>query len=273
MMPPPLPDCSGGIPWAFSNWKVRPKRSLQSRLQADRFEDIVASVALIRPGPIKGNMVDPFIARRRGREEVTYIHPQTGKILAPTYGVVLYQEQVIEIATEIAGFTPGEADRLRKVMTKFRSQTEMESIGREFIQKALTQGVDEETAEVIFSYIVGYAGYGFCEAHAAAFADTAYRTAYLLEHHPAHFYAALLNAQPMGFYPPTPSACRRAAGGWRSCPCTSTRALRISLQRKTPSASASNRLPAWKHLFWNPSSQERAKGSSAPCRTLSAAPM
>ena len=187
------------------------QRSLQSRLQADRFEDIVASVALIRPGPIKGNMVDPFIARRRGREEVTYIHPKLEKILAPTYGVVLYQEQVIEIATEIAGFTPGEADRLRKVMTKFRSQTEMESIGREFIQKALTQGVDEETAEVIFSYIVGYAGYGFCEAHAAAFADTAYRTAYLLEHHPAHFYAALLNAQPMGFYPPN-TLCVQARG-------------------------------------------------------------
>lgn len=83
------------------------QRSLQSRLKADRFEDIVASVALIRPGPIKGNMVDPFIARRQGKEQVTYIHPQLEKILAPTYGVVLYQEQVIEIATEIAGFTPG----------------------------------------------------------------------------------------------------------------------------------------------------------------------
>ncbi len=178
------------------------QRSLQSRLQADRFEDIVASVALIRPGPIKGNMVDPFIARRHGREEATYIHPKLEKILAPTYGVVLYQEQVIEIATEIAGFTPGESDRLRKVMTKFRSQKEMEQIGEDFIQKATAQGVGKETAEVIFSYIVGYAGYGFCEAHAVAFADTAYRTAYLLEHYPAQFYAALLNQQPMGFYPP-----------------------------------------------------------------------
>ncbi|HKM43481.1 MAG TPA: OB-fold nucleic acid binding domain-containing protein, partial [Limnochordia bacterium] len=119
-----------------------------------------------------------------------------------TYGVVLYQEQVIEIATEIAGFTPGESDRLRKVMTKFRSEREMEQIGEEFITKAIARGVDRETAEVIFSYIVGYAGYGFCEAHAAAFADTAYRTAYLLEHYPAQFYAALLNQQPMGFYPP-----------------------------------------------------------------------
>ncbi len=178
------------------------QRSLQSRLQADRFEDIVASVALIRPGPIKGNMVDPFIARRHGREEITYIHPQLEKILAPTYGVVLYQEQVIEIATEIAGFTPGESDRLRKVMTKFRSQKEMEQIGEDFIKKASARGVEKETAQVIFSYIQGYAGYGFCEAHAAAFADTAYRTAYLLEHFPAQFYAQLLNQQPMGFYPP-----------------------------------------------------------------------
>lgn len=178
------------------------QRSLQSRLHADRFEDLVASVALIRPGPIKGNMVDPFIAHRHGKKEITYIHPKLEEILAPTYGVVLYQEQVIEIATEIAGFTPGEADRLRKVMTKFRSQAEMENIGKDFIAKAVAKGVDQATAEVVFSYIVGYAGYGFCEAHAAAFADTAYRTAYLLEHYPAQFYAALLNQQPMGFYPP-----------------------------------------------------------------------
>ncbi|HHY15537.1 MAG TPA: DNA polymerase III subunit alpha, partial [Firmicutes bacterium] len=178
------------------------QRSLQSRLQADRFEDIVASVALIRPGPIKGNMVDPFLARRHGREEVTYIHPKLEKILASTYGVVLYQEQVIEIATEMAGFTPGEADRLRKAMTKFRSQAEMDLIGAEFIKKAVAKGIDPDAAETIFSYIVGYAGYGFCEAHAAAFADTAYRTAYLIEHYPAQFYAELLNQQPMGFYPP-----------------------------------------------------------------------
>lgn len=178
------------------------QRSLQSRLGADRFEDIVASVALIRPGPIKGNMVDPFLARRHGREEVTYLHPKLEKILAPTYGVVLYQEQVIEIATEIAGFTPGESDRLRKAMTKFRSQAEMEQIGAEFIKRSIAKGIEKETAEMIFSYVVGYAGYGFCEAHAAAFADTAYRTAYLLEHYPAQFFAALLNQQPMGFYPP-----------------------------------------------------------------------
>ncbi len=178
------------------------QRNLQSRLQADNIEDLVASVALIRPGPIKGNMVEPYLTRRHGLEQPSYIHPKLEPILRKTYGVVLFQEQVIEIATEIAGFTPGESDRLRRVMTKFRSQVEMDAIGEEFIRKAINRGIDAEIAQTIFSYIVGYAGYGFCEAHAAAFSDTAYKTAYLLRHHPAQFYAALLNHQPMGFYPP-----------------------------------------------------------------------
>lgn len=178
------------------------QRNLQSRLKSDNIEDIVASVALIRPGPIKGNMVEPFIARRHGLEQPSYIHPKLEAILENTYGVVLFQEQVIEIATEIAGFTPGESDRLRRVMTKFRSQKEMDEIGHQFIKKAMANGISEEVANTIFSYIVGYAGYGFCEAHAAAFADTSYKTAYLLKHYPAHFYTALLNNQPMGFYPP-----------------------------------------------------------------------
>jgi len=178
------------------------QRSLQGRLQAESMEDIIASVALIRPGPIQGDMVHPFIRRRRGEEPPSYIHPKLEPILSKTYGVVLYQEQVIAIATEIAGFTPGEADRLRRVMSKFRSHQEMESIGRLFQERAAQQGIDNDTAAIIFSYIQGYAGYGFCEAHAAAFADTAYKTAYLLNHYPAQFYAALLNQQPMGYYPP-----------------------------------------------------------------------
>lgn len=178
------------------------QRSLQSRLHANSMEDIIASIALIRPGPIQGNMVEPFISYRQGLAPVAYAHPLLAGILAKTYGVVLYQEQVIEIAVTIAGFTPGEADRLRKVMTHFRSQNEMDAIGREFISKAKARGVEQEVAETIFSYIVGYAGYGFCEAHAAAFSDTAYKTAYLVQHYPAQFYAAILSHQPMGFYPP-----------------------------------------------------------------------
>ncbi|MEW6724466.1 MAG: DNA polymerase III subunit alpha [Bacillota bacterium] len=177
------------------------QRALQSRLEASEFEDVVASVALIRPGPIKGNMVEPFIARRQGREPITYLHPKLEPILKKTYGVVLFQEQVIEIATVIAGFTPGEADRLRRVMTHARSRREMDEIGCFFIEKAVANGIAYEVAETIFSYIVGYASYGFCEAHAAAFGSTAFKTAYLVKHYPAYFYAAILSQQPMGYYP------------------------------------------------------------------------
>jgi error-prone DNA polymerase len=178
------------------------QRGLQTRLGARDIEDVIASVALIRPGPIQGNMVEPFIARRRGLEGISYIHPKLEPILRKTYGVVLYQEQVIEIATAIAGFTPGESDKLRKVMTHVRSMREMERIGTHFIERAVENGISPEVAQTIFSYILGYAGYGFCEAHAAAFADTAYKTAYMVNHYPAHFYAAVLSSQPMGFYPP-----------------------------------------------------------------------
>ncbi len=178
------------------------QRALQSRLEASGLEDLIASVALIRPGPIKGNMVEPFIARRQGKEPVTYLHPKLRPILEKTYGVVLFQEQVIEIATAIAGFTPGEADRLRRVMTHARSHREMAEIGAEFIRKAAANGISSEIAETIFSYIMGYASYGFCEAHAATFAVTAYKTAYLLRHYPACFFAAILSHQPMGFYDP-----------------------------------------------------------------------
>lgn len=178
------------------------QRALHARLQPDRFEDLVAAVALIRPGPILADMVDPYLERRRGREPVTYLHPALERILSKTYGVVLFQEQVIEIATAIAGFTPGEADQLRRAMTHQRSWEEMERIGEHFIKRAKEFGVVDEVAREIFSYIRAYAGYGFCEAHAAAFADTAYKTAYLKAHYPAEFYASLLSNQPMGFWPP-----------------------------------------------------------------------
>ena len=178
------------------------QRALQARLGAKGIEDIVASVALIRPGPIKGDMVEPFIARRQGKEETEYLHPRLEPILAKTYGVILFQEQVLEIAIAVGGFSPGEADNLRKVLSSLRSQRELDELGRQFIARAQTNGIDAQRAEAIFSLIAGYAGYGFCEAHAAAFGTTAYKTAYLAAHYPAEFFAALLNHQPMGFYPP-----------------------------------------------------------------------
>lgn len=178
------------------------QRALQARLKADNMEDIVASVALIRPGPIKGNMVDPYVARRQGLEPVSYLHPKLEPILEKTYGVVLFQEQVIAIATSVAGFTPGEADALRRVMTHARSHRDMQSIGQEFVARSVGNGLDEKTAATIFACLEGYASYGFCEAHAAAFGNHAYKTAYLASHYPAEYFAALLSNQPMGFYPP-----------------------------------------------------------------------
>ncbi|MEW6574218.1 MAG: DNA polymerase III subunit alpha [Bacillota bacterium] len=194
------------------------QRALQARLNAANIEDIVASVALIRPGPIKGNMVDPFVARRQGREPVTYLHPKLVPILEKTYGVVLFQEQVIAIATELAGFTPGEADRLRRLMTHARSHREMRSLGEEFVRRAVAKGVDEKTAGEVFACLEGYASYGFCEAHAAAFATTSYWTAYLSTHHPVYFYTALLNHQPMGFYSPATLANEARSRGIRFLP-------------------------------------------------------
>jgi len=178
------------------------QRALQSRLQAREMEDVIASVALIRPGPLQGNMVEPYIARRRGDAPVTYLHPRLKPILEKTYGVVLFQEQVLAIATAIAGFTPGEADRLRRVISKHRSQREVEAIGEEFVRRAVASGVAANTAREIFDCLRGYAGYGFCEAHAAAFAVTAYRTGYLAHHYPAEYFAALLSNQPLGYYSP-----------------------------------------------------------------------
>lgn len=177
------------------------QRALQARLGADKLEDLVAAVALIRPGPVKGQMVEPFVRRRTGIEEVRYLHPKLEPILGKTYGVILYQEQVISIASALARFTPGEADQLRRVMSHARSAAQMDQIGTRFVEKAVEAGVDETVARQIFESMKGYASYGFCEAHAAAFATTAYKTAYLVRHMPAEFFASILNNHPMGYYP------------------------------------------------------------------------
>jgi error-prone DNA polymerase len=177
------------------------QRALQARLGVNRFEDIVASLALIRPGPIKGNMVEPFLRRRKGKEPVEYPDPRLASILRKTYGVILFQEQVIEIAKAVAGFSAGEADRLRRVMTHSRSQQEMNKIGESFIESAIKNGTEPGVASEIFEMIRGYASYGFCEAHAASFSVLASKSAYLAEHYPAELYAGLMSCQPMGYYP------------------------------------------------------------------------
>ncbi|MDE3193838.1 MAG: DNA polymerase III subunit alpha, partial [Chloroflexota bacterium] len=166
------------------------------------FADIVVQTAIIRPGPLQGNAVNPYIRRRQGREPVTYAHPSLEPALKETLGVILFQEQILKVAMAIAGFTPAEGDKLRRAMSRARSAEDMEKLRGPFVRGALARGVNDATANTIFGQIAAFAEFGFCKSHAAAFALTAYHTAHLKLYYPAEFYVALLNNQPMGFYSP-----------------------------------------------------------------------
>jgi error-prone DNA polymerase len=172
--------------------------------QPREFNDLIVQVAIIRPGPIQGDAVNPYLRRRQGLEQVTYLHPSLEPILAETMGVVLYQEQILRIVMEVAGYTAGQADRFRRAMNRHRSRVEMEELRDEFVSRCgSVSGMPVAVAEQIFKGVAGFAQFGFCKSHAAAFARTAYETAWLRLHHPAEYVCALLNAQPMGFYHPS----------------------------------------------------------------------
>jgi error-prone DNA polymerase len=173
------------------------------RTRPKTFNDLVVEVAIIRPGPIQGNAVHPYIRRKQGREEVTYAHPLLEPILKDTLGVILYQEQIIEIAMYVAGMAPGRADGFRRAMTRHLNRVEMSTLEDEFIGGCLANQVPREVADQLFSAVQGFAVYGFCRSHAAAFARTSYETAWLKLHHPVEFGCGLLNNQPMGFYHPS----------------------------------------------------------------------
>src|SRR3990170_3029267 len=173
------------------------------RLRPERFYDIVVEVAIIRPGPIVGQMVHPFLKRRQGREAVTYPHPSLEPILARTLGVPLFQEQLLRIAMVAAGFSGGEAEELRRAMGFKRSVERMEEIERRLRQGMEKNGIAPGGQAEIIQSITSFALYGFPESHAASFALLAYASAYLKVHYPAAFYTALLNNQPMGFYHPS----------------------------------------------------------------------
>jgi error-prone DNA polymerase len=172
------------------------------RLRPRCFYDIVIEVALIRPGPIQGNSVHPYIARANGREKVTYLHPLLEPALAKTLGVPLFQEQLMQIAIDVAGFTPAEADQLRRAMGSKRSLEKMEALHGRLLAGMRERGVSEAVAEQIFDKLKAFADFGFPESHAFSFAYLVYASAWLKVHHPAAFYAGLLAAQPMGFYSP-----------------------------------------------------------------------
>ena len=173
------------------------------RTRPNSFNDLVVEVAIIRPGPIQGNAVHPYINRKRGREPVTYPHPLLERILKDTLGVILYQEQIIEIAMTVGGMTPSGADGFRRAMTRHLNHVEISSLEGVFIEGCLANGVTREVADQLFAAVQGFAVYGFCRSHAAAFARTAYETAWLKLYHPVEFGCGLLNNQPMGFYHPS----------------------------------------------------------------------
>jgi DNA polymerase III alpha subunit len=168
----------------------------------ERFEDLVVQVAIIRPGPIQGNAVHPYLRRRAGQEPVTYLHDSLRPILQDTLGVILYQEQVMQIAIEVCGYTALEADIFRKAMGSHRSHREMEREHARFVAGAIRTGLTPEDAEELFARCSAFAEFGFARAHAAAFAKITYDTAWLKHHYPAHYCAGMLNNQPMGFYSP-----------------------------------------------------------------------
>lgn len=165
-------------------------------------DDLVVEVAIIRPGPIQGNAVHPYLRRRQGLEPTTYLHPSLAPILCETLGVILYQEQVMQIAITVAGFSAGESDGFRRAMGTWRSSKEMEKLHRRFVDGCrATNGLTDEQAEELFRQVAAFASFGFAKSHAAAFARTAYESAFLKLFYPAQFTVGLINAQPMGFYP------------------------------------------------------------------------
>ena len=178
----------------------RAQQSMLPRLKPACFYDIVMQVAIIRPGPIQGDMIHPFLRRRTGLEPVTYPHPKLKPVLERTLGVPLFQEQGMRLAIEAAGFSPGEADKLRRAMGHKRSHERMREIYPKLVEGMVQNGIDRTAAEQLFHMLEGFADYGFPESHAASFALLAYASAYVKCRFPAIFAAAILNVQPMGFY-------------------------------------------------------------------------
>jgi error-prone DNA polymerase len=180
----------------------RAQMAMLPRLKPKCYYDLVIEVALIRPGPIQGDMVHPYLRRRSGEEEVSYPSKDVERVLERTLGVPIFQEQVMQLAVVAAGFTPGEADQLRRAMAAWRRSGDLERFEQRLIRGMTARNYSEEFAQRIFSQIKGFGEYGFPESHAASFALLVYVSAWLKRYEPAAFCCALLNSQPMGFYAP-----------------------------------------------------------------------
>ncbi|WP_193368426.1 error-prone DNA polymerase [Pelagibius marinus] len=180
----------------------RAQMSMLPRLKPRKFYDLVIEVAIVRPGPIQGDMVHPYLRRRDGKEPVDYPSEDLRRVLQKTLGVPLFQEQAMQIAIVAAGFTPAEADRLRRAMATFKRLGNIHAFRDKFVQGMAARGYDEDFAERCFKQIEGFGTYGFPESHAASFALLVYVSAWMKHYYPAVFAASLLNSQPMGFYAP-----------------------------------------------------------------------
>ena len=172
------------------------------RLRPRTFYDLVVEVALIRPGPIQGGSVHPYIRRRNGQEPVTYLHPLLEPALKKTLGVPLFQEQLMQIAIDVAGFSPGEADQLRQAMGSKRSTERMEALRGRLYEGMARNGIVGAVADQVYEKLSAFANFGFPESHSVSFAYLVYSSSWMKLHYPAAFCAALLNSQPMGFYSP-----------------------------------------------------------------------
>ncbi|MBI5493606.1 MAG: error-prone DNA polymerase [Deltaproteobacteria bacterium] len=181
----------------------RAQMAMLPRLKPASFYDLVIEVAIVRPGPIQGDMVHPYLRRRRGEEPVEYPHPALAPILERTLGVPLFQEQVMKLAVVGAGYTPGEADQLRRDMAAWRKNGRLARHRDKLLRGFEKNGVPAEFAERLYAQVQGFGEYGFPESHAASFALLTYASSYLKVHHPAAFCAAIINSLPMGFYTPS----------------------------------------------------------------------
>ncbi|RLA58612.1 MAG: error-prone DNA polymerase [Gammaproteobacteria bacterium] len=181
----------------------RAQMSMLPRLKPECFYDLVIEIAIVRPGPIQGDMVHPYLRRKQGLEQVTYPSDAIRSVLERTLGVPIFQEQVIRLAMVAAGFSGGEADQLRRAITHWGKNSKLLTFEKKLTQGMITRGYDEDFARRLFEQIKGFGGYGFPESHSASFALLAYVSAWLKCHHPAAFFTGLLNSQPMGFYSPS----------------------------------------------------------------------
>ncbi|MES3036712.1 MAG: error-prone DNA polymerase [Bdellovibrionota bacterium] len=178
----------------------RAQMNMSGRLQPTNFYDLVIQIAIVRPGPIMGKMVHPYLKRRFGIEPVVYPHPSLKVILGRTLGVPLFQEQVMKMAIQLGGFTPGEADKLRRAIGAWRSFGSIQEVAGKLMKGFKDHGISDEYANLIFEQMKGFAHYGFPESHSASFALLTYSSCYLKRHFPAEFTCGLINSQPMGFY-------------------------------------------------------------------------